>query len=40
LGCGTGVLGFIAKQVLKNKECLLYGIDKNENAIMASKINS
>jgi 16S rRNA G1207 methylase RsmC len=41
LGCGNGVLGFIATHVLKtNKNTFLYAVDNNENAIKSAKINA
>lgn len=40
LGCGTGVLGFIANYLAKGKENNLYAIDNNENAVKSAKINS
>ncbi|CAD8195726.1 unnamed protein product [Paramecium pentaurelia] len=44
LGCGTGVLGFIANDVLlrsfKDKEINIYSLDNVENAVKSAKINS
>ena len=44
LGCGTGVLGFIANDVLlrtfKDKEINIYSLDNVENAVKSAKINA
>lgn len=44
LGCGTGVLGFIANDVLlrslKDKEINIYSLDNIENAVKSAKINA
>mgnify|MGYP001810804116 CR=1 FL=1 len=38
LGCGTGVLGLAL--LVKGFGGKMYGIDKNENAVKASRVNS
>lgn len=44
LGCGTGVLGLIANDILlktlKDKEINVYSLDNVENAVKSAKINA
>jgi len=39
LGCGSGILGFIAASTL-SKNAMVYGIDNVDNAVRSSKINA